>query len=183
MGEESGAGFGVMANVDAFHEKQNILGDIGGVVRNAFEVPSHKDQVQGGGNPLRVLFHEANHFVVDSVSQIVHGVIGDQHASSQVRILLHKGIQRFPDHGFHQIRHVRDIHQCVHRRLVHQVERSFGNADRQVSHSFEIVIDFDGGRNEAQIGGHRLFKSQQAHSHIINLDFHLVHTRLIFKDL
>ena len=43
-----------------------------------------------------------------------------------------------------------------------QLESTLGNADREIAHAFEIVVDLDGDGDEAEIGGHRLLKREQA---------------------
>ena len=50
-------GFGVVTDVNAFDQEENILGDIGGVVGKALQVARHKHQVDSLANRLGVAFH------------------------------------------------------------------------------------------------------------------------------
>jgi hypothetical protein len=68
-------GFGVVTDVNAFHQEENILRDIGGMVGQPFQVAGHKHQVDPLANCLGVLFHVSDQFLVNRIAQLIDGVV------------------------------------------------------------------------------------------------------------
>ena len=69
------ARLGVMANVDAFDQVQHVFGDIRRVIRNALEIPRHGEQIERLADMLRILFHEADEFVIAGRAQTIDSVV------------------------------------------------------------------------------------------------------------
>src|SRR5436190_24051206 len=77
--------FRVMPDVDAFHQEQHILGDVGGMVSDTLQAPGNPDQIESLWDIMRILFHEADQFVVGGGTETVDCVVGSQYAASHVR--------------------------------------------------------------------------------------------------
>src|ERR1700684_4084742 len=140
-----------MPDVDPLHQKQYVLGDIGGVVGNALQVADHHHQVESLVNVGGVLFHEAGELVVAGGTEGIDGVIGGEHAPRQVRVAMDESIQRLTHHGLDQAGDVRDIDHGRDDGAFHQGQRAFGDADRQVTHAFEVGVDLERGDDQAQV--------------------------------
>jgi len=54
------AHFGVMADVDALDQEQNVFGDVGGVVGDALQVMGDEHEVDGAGDGGAFLLHEGD---------------------------------------------------------------------------------------------------------------------------
>ena len=65
----------------------------------------------------------------------------------------------------------------------HQGQGPLRDVDRQVAHALQVVVDLDGGGDEAQIPRHGLVQRQQAGGEIVDLDLHLVDARFVPQDL
>jgi len=57
-------GFGVVADVNAFDEVENVFGDVGGVVGDAFEAPNHGHQVNALRYCCGLCLHVADKLLV-----------------------------------------------------------------------------------------------------------------------
>ena len=57
------------------------------------------------------------------------------------------------------------------------------DADREIAHALQIVIDFDGGGHQTQISRERSLQGEKADGHVINFDFELVDAGFIFDNL
>lgn len=55
---ESLLNFGVVADVDAFDEKDDVFRDVRGVIGNPFEVAGDKNQIETLTDDGRIVFHE-----------------------------------------------------------------------------------------------------------------------------
>ncbi len=71
-------GLGVVADVDALHKIENVLGDVGGMVRYALEIAGHEHEADALGNRVRSLLHRFDKLLVDRVAQVIDGVVGNE---------------------------------------------------------------------------------------------------------
>ena len=114
------AHFGVVPDVDALHQEQHILGDVGGVVGDALQVVGDEHQVHGARNGGALFLHEGHQFLVNRVAQAIHLVIRQQDAAGQIFVALDQRIQALAHHVFGQAGHLRNVDQRLYRRLPHQ---------------------------------------------------------------
>src|SRR6266702_7759228 len=68
-------GFGVVADVDAFDEVENVFGDVGGVVGDAFEASDHGHQVKALRYGCWVSPHIAGKLLIYCRAEVIHFII------------------------------------------------------------------------------------------------------------
>jgi len=89
----------------AFHDEDDILGDVGGQIRNAFQVPEDNDEVMQSSHPAGFGDHGVQNFLGVLVVQKVHFHIPLTHLDGQPRVLLDKGLDAGAHHAQSQIGH------------------------------------------------------------------------------
>jgi hypothetical protein len=109
---------------------------------------------------------------------LVHVVVHGQHRGGQFRVGLDKGLQRFTHHGRGQRRHARNVHRQIHYREGLKVAHPVADADRLVTHTFQIRVDLDDRQDEAQIDRHRLLHGKQVERHLVDLALEAVDRNL-----
>src|SRR6266516_6312164 len=77
---------GVMADVAAGDHVNHILGEVGSVVGDAFQVLCHQDKVKGGENERGVFHHVGEELPEDLVAQLVHLVVAGQDSFGQLAV-------------------------------------------------------------------------------------------------
>ncbi len=65
-------------------------------------------------------------------------VIEPDDATSQLRIHVHEGIERLPNHREDEIAHPQQFFRSLDARVSPNCNRSLGNLDREVSHPFQV---------------------------------------------
>ena len=75
--------FGVMADVDALHQEENILGDISGVIGDALQIMSDEHQVHSAWNGGSLFLHEGDQLLIDSITQAINFIVGKQDVARQ----------------------------------------------------------------------------------------------------
>src|SRR6185437_8443578 len=135
-----GTGFGVVADVDAFHQEQHVFGDVGGVIGDALQVADHYHQIKSLLNVAGVLLHETSELVVAGGAQAIDGVIGSEHAAGEIGIAVDKSIERLAHHGLHQTRNVGNVDHGRDNGTFHQRERSLTYAHGEVSHTLQVGV-------------------------------------------
>ena len=64
-----------MAHVTAGHDVNDVFGDIGGVVRDAFQILGHQNELKGRKDHGRIFHHVGEVFAKDLIVQVVHLII------------------------------------------------------------------------------------------------------------
>src|SRR5579862_4462491 len=172
-----------MAYIHALDQKQNILGNIGGMIRDPFQVPRNRDQVQRLWDVLRIAFHEAYQLVVARGAEAIHGVVRCEHAASQIVIAIYERIQTLTHHRLDQRRHVTNVYHWFNHRFRKQRNRPLRDADRQIAHPLQIGVDLQRRDDESQIRRHGLLGRQQIDGELIDLDLDRIDALLVLKDL
>jgi len=87
-----------MADVDTTYQEDDVLGDIGGVIGDALEVPRHEHEVDSSRDDRRILLHDLQQLGIDFIPQGVHFIISGEHLGGQFGVTLHEGIQTSVQH-------------------------------------------------------------------------------------
>src|SRR6266700_6044119 len=176
------ADFGVVADVHAFDQEYDILSDVGRMVRNAFQITGHKNEINSLRHAARVLLHVADKFAVDQIPHFIHRIVGQKNASCQLGILLHECVQGLSNHRLHQVRHMRNIDDRVQDGLVHQGERPLRDIYGEIAHALEVAVDLDRRGYKAQVSRDRLVESKKPGGLLVDLDLHLIDAGLVLQD-
>ena len=71
----------VVPNVNAFDQEENVFGDVGGVVGDAFQIANDGEQIESLIDLAGVALHKADQLVIAGGAHIVDGVIRSKDAA------------------------------------------------------------------------------------------------------
>src|SRR5579871_4934483 len=170
----------MMPDVDSFDKEQHVLGDIRGMIRNAFQVTYYADEIHGLADVLGIALHEASEFVVTGVTQAVDSVVGSKYAAREFRIAIDECIQTLAHHGTNQRPNVRNVDHRLDNRRLHQRRGTLRDIHRKVADAFQVGVDLQCRDNQTQVGSHRLLSGKQVYRKCIDLNLDLVDAALVF---
>src|SRR6267143_7316894 len=161
----------VVADVLALDEVDDVFGDVGGVVADAFEVLGDEDQFERGKDDARIAHHIGKQFTENLVAVVVHLIVGGQDALRELDVAADDGVEGIANHLFGEFAHAREIDVRFHARMTEDAQGSLRDVDGLIADAFEIVIDARDRQHEAEIDGHKLVQSEKLNDAIV--DFHL----------
>ena len=165
---------GGMADVAAGDEVDYVLGDVGGVVADAFEVLRDEDQFEGRENHRGIFHHVGEQFAEKLIAEAVHLIVALKDALREILIAAHERVQAVANHSFGQLAHARKIHIGLYLRVAKDAHGGLRDIDGLIADAFEIAIDARNGQQKPKVGGHGGLQGQQALDALINFDLHLV---------
>src|SRR5215813_1051642 len=88
-----------MTNLEAAHPEQNVLGDVGGVIRNSLEMPGgeHKMKIRSGKGGIAS--HAGKKRFKNRVAIAVHDIVAFKHLGGEIHILVDQCAEALGDHG------------------------------------------------------------------------------------
>jgi len=84
--------YGGVANVLTLDDVDDVFGDVGGVVADAFEVFGYEDKFEGGEHDAGVAHHVGEEFAEDLVAIVVDLIIGGQNFLREVDVAANYGV-------------------------------------------------------------------------------------------
>ena len=177
-----GRGLRMMSDIGPENPENDILGNIGSVVSDAFEIARHQERIQRLLSHLRFFVHPSHEHDKSFIAHPVDDVIHFQHSLGEFGFTFHERLQRAPYHGADGGGHARDIDRQIDSRQFNQVHYALGDVYRLIAHALEIGIDLGDRENEAEIRGRRLLRGQDVESQFINLALGGVDVTLVFED-
>src|ERR1700730_11764260 len=103
-----------VSNVLPLHDVDDVLGDIGGVVANAFKVFGGKNQFKRGKHDTGIAHHVSKKLAEDLVTIVVNLIVAGQNLLRQFDIATHHGVKRIAHHFFGKLAHAWQIHVGLH---------------------------------------------------------------------
>ena len=173
-----------MPHVDALHEIDHALGDVAGMVADAFQTTRRDQMIERPFNSIRFVPHNIHHLALDICAHRIHAVIGREHLLREAERSRRTKASRLRStkDSTRAARSVRWIGRMQFR-LTHQRQPARGDVDSEIAHSLQIGADFDGGHNKPHVTGNRLFECDQAGGRCIDPDLAVVDNGLIAHDL
>ncbi len=171
-----------MAEDVTFHEIDDIFSDVGCEVRDAFEVPRCAEQSEDGFGVFGVFPNERNGAFSSISFHAVDGLIHFADVTSLLAVEVDECVECLPDHGFGAARHLVQI----------EGEREFGavgerhgfacDIDRKIADSFQIVVDFENGDDEAEVSRHGLMQCKYLQALFFDIDFDSIDLGVLVDD-
>jgi hypothetical protein len=150
-----------MPNIGPANPENHILGDVGGVVRNPFQVSCEGENVQSLNCRVGMRAHgtrkAGESFAVDSVDFVV----GLKQMLGQLGVGLNERPQGVPHHSPNPGCHRGDVDGKFGGRQFDHVHDPLYDIDRLVIDALKIGVDLDDRQDKAQIDGHWLLHSEQ----------------------
>src|SRR5580658_3945286 len=87
-----------VANIPSAKPEQNVLGNIGGMIGNAFQVPGGEYQMENRVHAMGILGHICEQALEDPVAVGVDDIIALEDFGSEVHIAEDEGAETLADH-------------------------------------------------------------------------------------
>ena len=159
-----------MTNVLRFAKINHFLGDVRGVIADAFETLGCDKQMQTPLNVIRALLHVLSYLRLNLFVKRVDLFVARNDSPCCCGIFMHERIESGFQQCQHQRRHLRQIQLQLERRLFAQIARALGDLGRLVADAFEILRQLHRDGHESQFAGEWSFGEK--------IDGHLVHVQL-----
>src|SRR5215472_3603280 len=95
----------------------HVLGNVGGVIPDPFQVLRDQHEFEGGKYHRRVFHHVSEQFTKHLVAQAVHLIVALKHTLRQFLIAPNQGIQAVADHAIGQVAHARKVYVRLYLRM------------------------------------------------------------------
>ena len=165
----------MVPDVPGLDEEDHILGDVGGVIGDPFNVAADQDQAERAFDGAGVGHHVGQEEAEHTVLELIDLVVAEEDLTSQVRVPSHERIEGVARHLLGDFRHLGDIDHRLQRRRLQETECGLRDIDRLIADAFEVRAHLHGRRDEAQVGGHRLLEGEHLQTPIIDLNLEKVH--------
>ena len=163
-----------VADVLALDDVDDVFGDVGGVVADAFEVFGDEDQFEGREDDAGVAHHVGEEFAEDLVAVVVDLVVHGENFLGQLDVAADDGVEGVADHFFGDFAHAREIDVGFHARVAQDADAGLRDVDGLVADALEIVVDARDGEDEAEIDGHQLMEREELDDAVVDFELELV---------
>jgi len=153
-----------------FDEVDDILGDIGGMIGDSFDVSGGREQLDGGFDQGRIGSHEIDEVVDDFAVEFIDVVIAGADFAGKVAVQFDEGVDAVVEHfegdGGHFAKFFGDDDFGIGGETV----GAFGDIDGEIGDAFEFGGDFQDGGDASEIDGNRLVESEDFEAILLDLD-------------
>src|SRR6202051_1863626 len=172
----------MMTHIGSQNPENYVLGNVGSVVRDAFQVAGHQERIYCLLSHLRLFVHLSHHHNKSFILHTVDDVIHFQNSLGEFCFAFHERLQCAPHHGAYRGRHPTDIDRQLDGWQFNHVHDALGDVYSLIAHALEIGVDLGHRENEAQIRGRRLLRGEDVESELIDLALGGVDEALVFED-
>ena len=163
-----------VADFEAANPEENVFGDIGGVVGDAFEMTGSEYEVEIGSGEAGIFGHSGKQGFEDFVAILVHEVVAFEDLRGELDILIDESPEALGDHGADGGGHRLEIGGNGNIAQGGERNGALAQIDGEIAHAFEIVIDFQSGDDHADVGIEKIALAQHADGVLVDEDFHFV---------
>src|SRR5690349_11606747 len=172
-----------MADIEATDPENNVFGNIGGVVGDAFEMTRSQDELQARANRTGLAGHPQKLTLKDAIAVLIHDVVAFQDRGGHLDIAENERAKALADHAAHGGNHRSKFFGNFDASHFAKGNHSLSEVYREVSDAFEIVVQLQCGYDQAQFIFGKRALAQEPDGVLVNNDFHFVDARLEKKDL
>ena len=130
-----------MADVLALDQVDDVFGDVGGVVADAFEILGDEDQFERGKDDAGIAHHLGKQFTENLVAVMVYLIVGGEDALRELDVAADDGVEGVANHFFGEFAHAREIDVRLDARVAKNAQGALSDVDGLVADALEIVID------------------------------------------
>ena len=170
-----------VADVRAFHQKYDLLGEVRGVISDPLEDLRGTLNVNAAVDPS-VLAHSLQLVGEHSSECIVHGVVESDDVAGCGGVAVHKRVDRSRNHNAHITRHLQDARVKGSSVQPGEVARALGHVHGKVPDSFDIRNHFEPLGHESQVGLREFMGGQQLQAQLVDGDLRLVDPSVFADD-
>ncbi len=172
-----------MANVGTSDPEDDVGGDVGGMVGDAFQAAGDHEAIHGLLGELGFLLDELEQVGVGAAIHAVDLVVHIADGVSKPCIPLKQGVNGGSDHAAGVFAHGREVDRQIDFASFNDVACAAGNPHGLIADAFEVAIDLDDGEDEAEVNGHGLLFGEEFVGHLVELTLGGVDCGLILLDV
>jgi hypothetical protein len=173
---------GGVSDVLALDDVDDVFGDVGGVVADAFEVFGDEDEFERGEDHAGVAHHIGEQFAEDLVAVVIDLVVHRQNFLGEFDVAADDGVQCVANHFFSDFAHARKIDIRLHARVAQDADAGLRDVDGLIADTFEIVVDARNREDEAEVGGHQLMEREELDDAVVDFELELVDLIFFVED-
>jgi hypothetical protein len=163
-----------MLDYDSFHEKDDVLRNVGSQVGDPFEVFRDEKKGHGVTDPTGILHHESDQNPEDRVVELVHPYICGADGAGQLGIPAYEGVECLRKHLPGVTGHLQDLRDPSGRRKPREEGNGACDVRGMVPNAFEVIGDFHRHRDKSEIASEGLLESEQLVSSLVDLELQRV---------
>ena len=171
-----------MANVCAANPEDDVLGDVGGVVADAFQIARDDERVERLRGQFGFFLDEGAERVEGRIVHLIDLVVEGEDGVGEVCVGLDEGLHGLAHHRGRERGELGDVDGKIDVGEGTHLTNADGDVDGLISDALKIGIDADDGEDEPEVDGHGLLHGEEVESHLVDLALEAVDGRLGAQD-
>ena len=163
-----------MPDILALHNVDDIFGNVGGMIADAFEVFGDENQLEGGKNDAGISHHVGQQFAKDLVAILVNLIVGGHHFLCQFNVATNHSVKRIANLFFDEFGHARQVNIGFDAGMAKNAQGALCDVDGLIADAFQVVVDAGNGEYKTKVNGHQLVKREQLHDAVVNFQLEFV---------
>jgi hypothetical protein len=173
---------GGVADVLALNDVDDVFGDVGGVVADAFEVFGDKDEFERGKDDAGIAHHVSEEFAEDLVAVVIDLIVHSENLLGELDVAADDGVESVANHFFGDFAHARQIDIGLDARVSEDADAGLRNVNGLIADALEIVIDARNGKDEPQVSGHQLMQREKLDDTVVDFKLELIDLVFFVED-
>jgi hypothetical protein len=163
-----------VADVLALDDVDDVFGDVGGVIADAFEVFGDEDELESGKDHAGIAHHVGEEFAEDLIAEVVDLVVAGENFLSEVHVAADDSVKGVANHFLGEFAHARKIDVGLHARMAKDARGGLRDVDGLVADTLEVVVDAGNGKDEAEIDSHQLMESEKLEDPVVDFELEFI---------
>jgi hypothetical protein len=173
---------GGVADVLALDDVDDVFGDVGGVVADAFEIFGDKDEFERRKNHARITHHVGEELTEDLVAVVIDLIVHGENFLGEIDIATDDSVESVADHFFGDFTHAREIDIWFNAWVTKDTHAGLRDVNGLIADALEIVVDSRDGEDEAKVGGHQLMEREKLDDTVVDFELELVDLAFFVED-
>ncbi|HEX9507155.1 MAG TPA: hypothetical protein VF947_02045, partial [Myxococcales bacterium] len=140
-----------MADVEAADPKDDVLGDVGGVVRDAFEVARGKNELQARAHQRGLLSHVLEQLFENAIAVLIDDIVASENLCGHLEVAENERAEALADHGAHRGGHRSQLSGNLRALHLAEGDDALGEIHREVADAFQVIGNFQCGDDQAHL--------------------------------
>src|SRR5438445_4305846 len=163
-----------MADVKSADPKDDVFGNVGGVVRDAFQVARGKNELHAGAHQLGLLSHVLEQLLKNAIAVLIHDIVAFENLRGHLHVAENKGAKALADHAAHGGGHGSQLFGNLCALHFAKGDDTLGEIHRDVADALEVIGDFQNGDDEAHLVVRERAATEQSDRMLIDDNFHFI---------
>jgi hypothetical protein len=174
QGERSAAIDGRVADVLALNNIDDVLGDVGGVVADAFEVFGNQDKFERRENDAGIAHHVGEQFAENLIAVLIDLIVAGHDFLREFDVAADDGVQRIAHLLLDDLGHAGKIDVGFDAGMAKDAQGALRDVDGLIADALKIIVDAGNCEDKAQVGGHELVKGEELNDAVVDFELEFV---------